>query len=55
MAEKSEMAILREFFGYRPGETLKEFSAELKQLTPDERAELAALAAAELGVTVAAK
>lgn len=35
-----------------PGQTAKEFMAELKELSADEKAELATLAAAELGVTL---
>ena len=47
--KKTAMVVLREFFGYRPGEGLKQFSEEVNQLTIEERKELAALAADELG------
>jgi hypothetical protein len=33
-------AACREFFGQRPAQTLKEFMAEVKELTDDDRAEL---------------
>jgi len=46
----SMTAVLRKFFGYREGEGLREFSAELKALTPEEKLELATLAARELNV-----
>lgn len=42
--------ILNAFFGRHPGQTLREFADELKQLTKEEKRELAALAAAEPGV-----
>lgn len=45
--------ILKKFFGQKPGQTLVEFVQELKQLSSEEIAELASLAAAELGVEVA--
>ena len=45
------LAILRKFFGYREGETMKDFADELKQLTPAEKWEMADLAAIEMGVT----
>lgn len=50
--EKSRMVILKEFFGYKVGQTLKDFTAELKQLSNEEMDELADLAAIELGHTV---
>ena len=40
---------IRNFFGYRPGDTLAEFSAEVKQLSEGEKMELARLACEELG------
>lgn len=43
--------IFHDFFGRKPGQSLAEFSKELKELSPDERDELATLAAAELGTT----
>lgn len=50
--EMSQIMVLKEYFGYRPGEGLKEFSAEVKALTPEDKTELAELAAKELGVTL---
>jgi hypothetical protein len=44
------IAVLRKFFGYRPGEGLKDFGEEIKQLTQEEKMELAEPAARELGV-----
>ncbi len=46
--------ILRQFFGLKAGQTTGEFFAEVKQLSPEERNELVALAAKELGVEVKA-
>ncbi len=40
------------FFGKQPGQTLKELMAELDELTPADREELAPLLAAELGEPV---
>lgn len=40
---KSDVALLKEFFGFKPGQTLTEFGAELKALTPEDKAELVAL------------
>jgi hypothetical protein len=44
------MVALKQFFGYLPGQTLKDFTAELKKLSTEEMDELAQLAAVELGV-----
>ena len=49
----SSIMVLKEYFGYQPGKGLKEFAAEVKALTPEDKAELVALAAAELGVELA--
>ena len=49
---KSAVMILKEFFGFLPNQTLQEFNAELKALSPAEKAELVDLAAKELGYTV---
>lgn len=48
----SSVMILKEYFGYQPGKGLKEFAAEVKALNPADKAELATLAAKELGVEV---
>lgn len=53
--QKTEIAILKEFFGFKPGQTLKEFSDELKALSSAEKTELATLAAKQMGVEVAVK
>lgn len=45
---KSDVALLKEFFGSKPGQTLTEFGAELKALTPEDKAELVALTRARL-------
>lgn len=47
---KTRLVVLKEFFGYQPQQTMKEFSAELGQLSEDEKDELARLAAQALGV-----
>lgn len=48
----SSIMVLKEYFGYRPGEGLKDFAAEVKALSDADKLELATLAAAELGVTL---
>lgn len=48
----SSIMVLKEYFGYRPGMGLKDFAAEVKALTPEDKAELVTLAAAELSVEV---
>lgn len=35
--EKSFTIAMKEFFGYRPGEGLAQFQAELKALTPEDK------------------
>lgn len=52
MEKMTPVSILRKFFGLKPGQTLQDFLAELKTLSPDERKELAELAAKVLGVEV---
>lgn len=57
MADNSTLSFVvaaKKFFGMRQGQTLADFSAELKLLTPDDRKELAAGLAAVLGQPVAA-
>lgn len=39
---KSFIGACKDFFGYKPGETLKEFAEEVKQLTPQDRDEIKA-------------
>ena len=47
------MAALRKFFGSKPGgQTLKEFADEVRQLTQEEKIELAGLACEEMGETL---
>lgn len=48
---KGRMAVLAEYFGKHPGQSLKDFSEELKQLTYEERVELSVAAAEQLGLT----
>ena len=43
---------IKAYFGLLPGQTLSQFAAELKALSEDEKDELAAGAARELGVTI---
>lgn len=43
------IAALKAYFGYLPNQTTSEFLAEVRQLSTDERLELAGLACAELG------
>ena len=42
----------RKFFGMKPGQTLLEFSHELKALTEEDKKELAGLLSVELGEPV---
>lgn len=44
--------ILMKFFGRKPGQSLSEFNAEIKALTPEDKEELVTLAAKELGVEI---
>ncbi len=50
MDGKSDVAVLKEFFGLRLGTTSRDFLEELKALSPAEKAELAGLAREALGV-----
>lgn len=47
--EFTVVSAIRSFFGMKPGETLQEFMAELKELSPAEKQELAELAVKEMG------
>ena len=47
--EYTKVSAIRTFFGLKPGETLGEFMAELKALTPEDKKELGEAAALELG------
>lgn len=42
----------KEFFGFKPGQTLLEFKEEIAELTPQDRAELAPLLAHAIGKPV---
>ena len=46
------MAILKEFFGYKTGQGLREFGEEVKKLSPEEKDWMVSEAAKMLGVTV---
>jgi hypothetical protein len=46
--QKSDIVLLKEFFGLNPGQTPKEFGAEMKALTPEDKAELVALVRSRL-------
>jgi len=48
------LAVLRKYFGLLPGQSLADSPPKLKALTEEEKLELATLAAAELGVELAA-
>ena len=48
----SEVKTLMQYFGRKDGQTLAEFNDEVKKLTPENKSELAALAAVELGYVV---
>jgi hypothetical protein len=48
--QMKSVAILKEFFGLKEGQTNIQFLQELKELSGEERRELATLAAAQMGV-----
>jgi len=53
MAEtKTAIAVLSQYFGRKPGQSLAEFAAEIKALSAEDKRFLAEGAAAELGVTL---
>ena len=47
---KGPVIVLKEYFGYRPGDGLKEFTAEVRQLTDKEKLDLACPAAHAIGL-----
>ncbi len=49
MIKKPTVIVLKQFFGLKPGQKLKEFADEVKTLTQAEREELADLVEAETG------
>ena len=49
------LGILKTYFGFKDGQGLKDFADEVKQLSPQEKRELAELAAKEMGVAVDAE
>ena len=51
MSKKTKLVVIREYFGVAPSNSLKEFSAELKALSAEEKLELARGAATNLGLT----
>jgi hypothetical protein len=52
MDSKTPMAIMKEFFGYKQGQSMQDFVKEIKELSPEEKRELVELAAKELGVEI---
>lgn len=52
MAERTETAVLKEYFGLKDGQTLSEFAAEVKQLSTESKHEMAVAAAEQLGHTL---
>jgi hypothetical protein len=44
------ITVLKRYFGQKPGQTLGEFSQEVRELSDTDKHELASLAADELGV-----
>jgi hypothetical protein len=49
----SFVTVCHTYFGRKPGQSLGEFGAELKALSPQDRRELAPLLSVELGTEVA--
>lgn len=52
--QKKGLVALKEFFGYRPGEGMVQFKAEVDALSPEEKAELCKLAEEALAKAEAA-
>lgn len=52
MAQKSFIAACREFFGFKPGQTLTEFGQEIKALSHADKVDIAA-GLREVGIDVA--
>lgn len=52
MEKRAAVVVLKQFFGLKQGQTLKDFNEELKMLSPTEKLELARGAAAEVGCQV---
>jgi hypothetical protein len=52
-AKKSIVIILKTFFGFKQGQTLQEFNAELKALSAEEKMWMATEAAKQLDCEVA--
>jgi hypothetical protein len=50
--EKSDISVLKTYFGMKEGQKLTEFQAEIKALKPEDKEELVLGAAKELGWTV---
>lgn len=49
MKKKGTATVIKEYFGYRKGENLQGFRNELKELSDEEKLELAQGAARQLG------
>jgi hypothetical protein len=47
---ESSTIVLKKFFGFKQGQSLQDFSAELKELSPEDKKELSEAAAKQLGV-----
>lgn len=52
MEQRAFVGAVKEVFGFKSGQTLKDFAVEVKQLTDGDRRELALLLSKELGVNV---
>lgn len=55
-AEKKKpgkIGMIKDYFGFRPGDTAKDFMEEIKALSSEERTELAILSANAMGLTQA--
>lgn len=50
--EIGESLVLKAYFGTKPGQGVKEFLAELRELTPEAKTELTLLCAKELNYAV---
>jgi hypothetical protein len=51
----TRLQVLKEYFGIRPTQSIRDFSNELKALSEEEKTELATLAAIELNVALDAE
>lgn len=50
--KKTFVVAMREFFGYRAGDTMKEFALELRKLTPGDREDFKVMLEEQAGYSI---